>query len=76
MEVGAMFVGKIVNNGKKQFGRGEEKGWFEFGGSTIILLLKKGVAEIDNEILANTQDDCETVVKFGERIGSAVKDER
>lgn len=76
MEVGAMFVGKIVNNGKKRFGRGEEKGYFEFGGSTIILLLKKGVAEIDDEILTNTKQDFETVVKFGERIGSAVKDER
>ena len=73
MEVGAMFVGRIVNNGKKQFGRGEEKGWFEFGGSTIIVLLKKGVAEIDKEIFDNTENDCETVVKFGERIGQAVK---
>ena len=72
MEVGAMFVGKIVNNGKKQFGRGEEKGWFEFGGSTIIVLLKKGVAEIDTEIFDNTQNDCETVVKFGERIGGKI----
>lgn len=69
IEVGAMFVGRIVNNGKKQFKRGEEKGFFEFGGSTVMLILKKGVAEIDEEILKNTQSGFETVVKCGERIG-------
>ena len=72
MEVGAMFVGKIVNNGKKQFGRGEEKGWFEFGGSTIIVLLKKGVAEVDSEIFENTENNFETVVKYGEKIGTKI----
>lgn len=73
MEVGAMFVGRIVNNGKSQFGRGEEKGYFEFGGSTIIVLLKKGVAEIDSEIFENTQNGCETIVKYGERIGRSAE---
>lgn len=68
-EVGAMFVGRIVNNGKRAFKRGEEKGWFEFGGSTIIVLLKKGAAEIDGEILENTANDLETIVKMGEKIG-------
>lgn len=73
VEVGAMFVGRIVNNGKKQFKRGDEKGCFEFGGSTVILLLKKGAAEIDGEIFENTQEDLETVVKCGERIGFTLK---
>ena len=73
VEVGAMFVGRIVNNGKKQFSRGDEKGRFEFGGSTIILILKKGAAEIDGEIFENTENGYETVVKCGERIGYSVK---
>lgn len=72
VEVGAMFVGRIVNNGKRQFGRGEEKGYFEFGGSTVMLLLKKGVAEIDGEIFENTRNNFETVVKCGERIGNKI----
>ena len=33
MEVGAMMVGRIVNHDKKQCFKGEEKGYFEFGGS-------------------------------------------
>lgn len=73
IEVGAMFVGRIVNNDKKQFERGDEKGCFQFGGSTIILILKKGTAEIDGEILENTQNGYETVIKCGERIGFAAK---
>ena len=44
MEVGAMMVGRITNH-KETPGNvevGEEKGYFEFGGSTIILLTQKG----------------------------------
>ncbi len=42
MEVGAMLVGKIKNNHEEhEFKRGEEKGCFLYGGSTVILLLKR-----------------------------------
>ena len=41
MEVGAMLVGRIVNlEGQGIAERGKEKGFFEYGGSTIILLIK------------------------------------
>ncbi|MDE7440488.1 MAG: phosphatidylserine decarboxylase [Clostridia bacterium] len=73
MEVGAMLIGRIANHGKKQFRRGEEKGFFRYGGSTVIVLLKKGVAEVDEEILENTKNNFETIVKYGERVGSAVR---
>lgn len=70
VEVGAMMVGRIVNNhGEGNFSRGEEKGKFEFGGSTIILLLQKDVAKIDEELIKNTENDDETIVRCGERIG-------
>lgn len=70
VEVGAMMVGRIVNKIKEgRFERGDEKGMFEFGGSTVVLLLKNGVADIDEEFFANTRNDCETVVKCGEKIG-------
>jgi len=70
VEVGAMLVGKICNHhGIHRFKRGEEKGLFEFGGSTIVLLLPKGVLTIDEEILHNTASDGETVVRLGEKIG-------
>ena len=72
VEVGAMFVGRIVNTGKKQFKRGDEKGWFEFGGSTVILVLKKESAEVDSEIFKNTLNGFETQVKCGEKIGTKI----
>ncbi len=70
MEVGAMMVGRIVNlHGEKAVRRGEEKGHFEFGGSTVILMLEKGKVNIDSDLVKNSADGYETVVKMGERIG-------
>lgn len=70
MEVGALLVGRIVNyHEKKEVKRGEEKGRFEFGGSTVILCLEKDQAVIDEDILFNSSRGIETVVKMGEKIG-------
>ena len=74
VEVGAMMVGRIVNDhdGGK-FSRGDEKGRFEFGGSTIVLLVEKDKVELDSEFFENSANEDETVVRCGERIGAAVK---
>lgn len=69
MEVGALFVGRIVNHPLTAFTRGQEKGKFEFGGSTVILLLQKGAAVIDEEILQNTREGQESIVRLGTPIG-------
>lgn len=74
MEVGAMMVGKIINyEGPTYVRKGKEKGRFEFGGSTIIIALRKGAAEIDHDILLNSQQGLETKVRYGEKIGVRVK---
>ena len=73
MEVGALMVGKIVNNDVHSFKRGEEKGYFLFGGSTIILLFKENVVEIDKDIMLNSQYGLETKIKLGEVIGKRKK---
>jgi len=70
VEVGAMMVGKIVNH--KAFckvQKGEEKGYFKFGGSTIVLLFKQNIVNIDPIIINNTNQNIETIVKYGESIG-------
>lgn len=69
MEIGAMLVGKIVNHPLKSFSRGDEKGYFEFGGSTIVLLLQKNTAKPDGLFLENTKAGIETAVKLGQKIG-------
>lgn len=70
MEVGAMLVGRIVNFEQEAVvARGAEKGFFEYGGSTIILLVKKDAARVRDDIGANSAAGIETPVKMGERIG-------
>lgn len=67
IEVGAMVVGKIVNEPVKNFKKGDEKGHFEFGGSTVIMLLNKDIKFID-ELISNTNNDIETIVKLGVKL--------
>ena len=70
MEVGALLVGRIVNHHQAaSVRRGEEKGYFQFGGSTVVLLVEKNRVQIDEEILRNSDAQLETVVKMGECIG-------
>ena len=70
VEVGAMMVGRIVNHhGECAFFRGQEKGKFEFGGSTIVMLFSKDSIVPDRDILVNSSQGIETVVKYGEKIG-------
>ena len=70
IEVGALLVGSIVNREVTSFAKGEEKGYFEPGGSTVIILLRNDDASIDADILEQSAQGIETVVKYGESIGS------
>ena len=68
IEIGALLVGRIKNHNITDFKKGEEKGYFELGGSTIILLTKKSI-KIDEDILAQSKEGTETKVSYGEKIG-------
>lgn len=71
MEVGAMLVGRIHNyHGARQVERGQEKGMFLYGGSTVILLVKAGSVQADRKLLADTARGIETPVKMGQRLFS------
>lgn len=67
VEVGALFVGKIVNEKVKKFKKGDEKGHFEFGGSTVVMLIQDNV-NLNKKLLDNTNNDIETIVKLGNRL--------
>lgn len=71
MEVGALLVGRIVNRyvDSTDVRRGEEKGYFEFGGSTIILLTQKDKVTPLGRIVENSRKDIETRVRQGELVG-------
>lgn len=78
IEVGALMVGKITNHHKKKsntaadkFSRGQEKGYFEFGGSTIMLLIPPETdIRFRNDIIENSILGIETPVKMGECLGT------
>lgn len=70
VEVGATCVGSIIQTftPNKSVKKGEEKGYFKFGGSTVILFLKPNVVKIDEDLLHNTKAGFETKVNMGEQI--------
>jgi len=75
-EVGATMVGSIVQTYTGNFvKKGEEKGYFKFGGSTIVLMFEKNKIRIDEDLLINTLKGFETVIKEGERIGVSMIDQ-
>ena len=66
----AMLVGKIANlHGSGPIKRGEEKGMFLYGGSTVVLLLQKDAATLPDELYENTRLGLETPVRMGQQIG-------
>ena len=71
VEVGAMLVGRIENykGAGVAFRRGEEKGRFLYGGSTVVLLLQKDRIALDEAFFENTAQGLETPVRLGEVLG-------
>ncbi len=68
--VGAMLVGKIISTytvgekGKK----GDEMGYFSFGGSSIVLLFKKGIIKPLDFICDHSKRNLETQVLMGQAV--------
>lgn len=71
-DIGATMVGAIVQTYKANsfVKKGEEKGYFLFGGSTCILIFEKGKVIIDKDIIENTQNKIETRIYMGEKFGN------
>lgn len=69
MEIGAILVGKMQNHEMKNAQTGEEKGYFEFGASTIILLFQKDTIALDRDILEVSKEQVEIKVDYLEKIG-------
>lgn len=72
VEIGATCVGSIIQtyNPEKNISKGSEKGYFKFGGSTVILFFEKNKITVDRDILEQTKKGYETKVLLGERIGT------
>ncbi|MBD3629272.1 archaetidylserine decarboxylase [Cyclobacterium sp.] len=51
--------------------KGEEMGYFTFGGSSVVLLFNSDLFELDKDLIENTKNKLETYVKMGEKIAKA-----
>jgi phosphatidylserine decarboxylase len=77
--VGAMLVGSIeyekgVTDKGSEIRRGQCLGAFKYGGSTVILLLPAGEIRLDDDLVKNsTEEQCETLVRVGWRVGAGPK---
>ena len=74
IEVGATCVGSILQtySPNTRVNKGDEKGYFKFGGSTTILFFEKDCMHIDNDILEQSKFGFECKVQFGETIGTKI----
>ena len=76
VEIGATCVGTICQTflPGTPVHRGEEKGYFEFGGSCLVLLFEKARISFDADLVANSMRGLETKANFGESLGRALQD--
>ena len=69
VDVGATMVGSIIQTYQPgPVKKGAEKGYFAFGGSTLVLLFEKGSIQFDSDLIENTKKGLETAVRMGENI--------
>lgn len=76
IEVGATYVGSIIQTFSKgeQVVKGDEKGYFSFGGSCIILLFEPKRIEFDADLLDASAKGLEVKALFGQSMGTAFID--
>lgn len=72
IEIGAMNVGSIIetSNQEEQYNKGDEKGYFSFGGSALILLFEKNKIQFDKDLIGN---ELEIRCLMGQSMGSVEK---
>ena len=73
--VGALCVGRIKETYKplQRYAKGDEAGYFAFGGSTVVMLFKPGVVDVEQHIVQNSRRGKEIPLKMGEAIGRRIK---
>ncbi|CAN1848805.1 Phosphatidylserine decarboxylase proenzyme 2 [Linum perenne] len=73
--IGATMVGSItfLKKAGDYVKKGDEFGYFSFGGSTVICVFEKDSIQIDEDLLANSARSVETLVQVGMTLGVATK---
>ncbi len=71
VEVGATNVGSIVqtHNSNTRIIKGDEKGYFQFGGSAIITLFPEGKIRLADDLVAHSESGREIFARMGDKLG-------
>ncbi|CAF2583192.1 unnamed protein product [Rotaria sp. Silwood2] len=75
--IGALLVGSINLTVKphQSIEKGDELGYFAYGGSTIVIVFKAGMVKWDDDLRHNSKNSMETLVRMGEHIGQRASEE-
>ncbi|MEP4038597.1 archaetidylserine decarboxylase [Pseudophaeobacter sp.] len=72
-EVGAFGVGSIINTTSSgPVSKMQEKGYFKFGGSTVVVVFQPGQISFSEDLVANSAQGRETLVKVGQPLATAI----
>jgi len=70
--IGAMMVGSTVITAEEgQVKRVDELGYFQFGGSTLVILFEPGKMRWDEDLVNNSKQALETLIRVGMSVGHA-----
>lgn len=73
LEIGATNVGSIVQTSSPgPVTKGEEKGYFEFGGSMTMLLFEPGRIRLADDLLEQSSEGRELYARMGDRLGESL----
>jgi phosphatidylserine decarboxylase len=74
IEIGATYVGSIHQTftPHQPYAKGDEKGYFSFGGSCLLLLFEPGRIQFDPDLLDTSSRQIETIGRFGQSLGRAL----
>ena len=72
IEIGATNVGTIKHRpiaGDGRIAKGQPKGWFEFGGSSVVTIFEKGRVGLSEDLLQFSSKGIELYAKVGDQMG-------
>lgn len=74
VEVGATYVGTIHQTfiPNEPYAKGDEKGYFSFGGSCIVLLFEPGRIQFDQDLVEASQKKMEVRALMGQSLGRSL----
>ncbi len=71
LEIGATCVGSIKQTYQPgtSIQKGDEKGYFAFGGSSTIIVFEPGMVKLSDDLLENSAQQTETYARMGDEMG-------